>query len=273
VSGRIPGSVLVAYPHPGTVIQHSFASALMSLATWDATHHGRLLAAGGPLGVRCASGQLVDARNMAMRTFLDEQRCEWLWMVDTDMGFPADALDRLVDAADPDARPVVGGLTFGLKMEDPDGMGGYHTRPFPVMYDLGVGPDGTKGFGLRWAYPDNAVFQVAATGAACLLVHHTAAEKVREKFGPVWFDHAKYPDGRIISEDLSFCWRLGVAGVPIFIHTGVKTTHAKQIWLSEQHFVDDCVLRDLRASAQSMAVPPGVQVSEPAEAGLEPAHG
>lgn len=258
---RKPGSVLAAYLHPGGAVQHSFASALMSLGTYDAAHHGRLLAAGGPLSVRCPTNALVDARNLVVRQFLDEELCEWLWFVDSDMGFDPDALDRLVDAADPETRPVVGALTFGLRCEEPDGKGGYFTRPFPVMYAFGIDPNGHRGFAQVPDYPGNTLVQVAGTGAACLLIHHTAAERLRDKYGDTWFDQTKYPDGRLVSEDLSFCFRLNTAGLPVFVHTGVKTTHAKQIWLSEQDYLDRLLLDKLLP--RESPVPPGVQVADP----------
>jgi hypothetical protein len=37
----------------------------------------------------------------------------------------------------------------------------------------------------------------------------------------------------MLSEDLSFCWRLGERGIPLWIDSRVKTSHAKTIWVSE----------------------------------------
>ena len=233
-----PGSVLLTYVHPGTVVEHSFLASLTNLLAWDFTHDARVLRAGGPLAVRCSTGGLPAARNEAMRHFLDQSTAEWLWIVDTDMGFHPDTLDRLVDAADAAQRPVVGGLCFGQRLGDPDGLGGYLWAPFPTLYDWKQDEKGHFGFGNRLEYAPNTVTQVAGTGAACLLVHRDAAAKVRaEAGGDVWFEPVRYGDGRPVSEDLSFCYRLGVSGVPLFVHTGVVTSHAKTTWVSQEDFL------------------------------------
>jgi cephalosporin hydroxylase len=112
-----------------------------------------------------------------------------------------------------------------------DGMGGARVMPVPTLFQMARTPEGHIGFGTRWHYPDNTVVQVAATGAACLLIHRSAVEKVRAEDGDRWFEQKRYEDGRLLAEDLSFCYRLGAAGIPIFVHTGVKTTHHKQVWI------------------------------------------
>lgn len=246
-----PGSVLVAYPHPATGIQHSFSVSLMGLVNHDAANHGRLFTSTGPLMMRCGTGGLVDARNKTMRHFLDEASEEWLWMVDTDMGFQPDTVDRLVEAADPDERPVVGALCFGLKMGDPDGFGGYRTAPFPTVYGWEERPDGGRGFRAAATYPRDTLVRCAGTGAACLLVHRSAAEKVRAEHGDCWFDPVRYPDGRFVGEDLSFCYRLGTVGLPVYVHTGVRTNHAKTLWVDEDMWLAHRALAEALAAAEA----------------------
>jgi len=231
----VTGTVQVAYLHPGTVSQ-SFSDSLMRLVAHDMAHDGRVIRSGGPAMFRCGSGGLVEARNAVMRHLLDESGADWLWMVDADMGFAPDTVDRLVDAADPAVRPVVGALCFGLREVAPDGMGGFRVRAFPTLYDWARDPQGTLGFCIRRDYKPDTVTQVAGTGAACLLVHRSAAQKVRADSG-TWFDKAAFADGTPVGEDLSFCYRLGKAGVPVFVHTGVPTTHHKQIWLGEEEYL------------------------------------
>jgi hypothetical protein len=245
------GTVLAAYVHPATEIQHSFATSLMAAATYDAAHNRRLYGSAGPLQVRCGTGGLVDARNTVMRYFLDETADPWLWMVDTDMGFAADTVDRLVEAADPVSRPVLGALCFSLRQEGPDGMGGFLTRPVPTIYDWGTDPLGVVGFAPRRVYERDAVVRCAGTGAACLLVHRDAAAKVRAEHGDSWFDPVRYQDGRLVSEDLSFCYRLGMADIPLHVHTGVRTTHAKVVWLSERDYLAHLTLTDAAAVAEA----------------------
>ena len=226
------GLVQVAYLHPHTV-SHSWHESMMRAMVYDLTHDQRMLETGGPFMIRCDSGGLIEARNLAVRRFLDETDHEWLWFVDTDMGFQPDAVYSLLDVADPTERPVVGALCFALRETHYDGFGGCRVMPAPTLYSVARNPEGHMGFAVRWTYPENTLVQVAGTGAAFLLIHRSVLEKLRADHGDHWFDQVRYQDGRLLSEDLSFCYRLGSAGVPVFVHTGVKTTHHKQVWIGE----------------------------------------
>jgi hypothetical protein len=124
-----------------------------------------------------------------------------LWWVDADMGFEPDTLTRLLDAADPDARPVVGALCFGLRKaaEDP-GLNAYTFECFPTLYRWHH--DGEHvGFAVMSDYPEDTLVEVGATGAACFVVHRTLLERIREKYGDTWFDKTTHPGGRRFSED------------------------------------------------------------------------
>lgn len=82
-----------------------------------------------------------------------------------------------------------------------------------------------------------ALVQVAGTGTGCLLVSRRALELVRNEFGDCWFDQVSYPQRgerkpMRISEDLSFCYRLGVVGIGVYIDLDVRTNHMKTLWVS-----------------------------------------
>lgn len=229
------GQVQIAYLHAHHV-SHSWHESMMRLAAYDSANECRIVSTGGPFMIRCDAGGLVESRNLAVQRYLDETDHEWLFLIDTDMGFAADTVDRLVEAADPAERPVVGGLCFALREVRYDGLGGRRVMPVPTLFNIARTPAGHIGFSTRWEFPDNTLVQVAATGAACLLVHRTAVEKLRAEHGDHWFDQVRYQDGRLLSEDLSFCYRLGAAGLPVFVHTGVKTTHHKQVWIGADDY-------------------------------------
>lgn len=225
-------SVQIAYLHPNTV-SHSFMASYMGLFTHDIRNHRRLTHSS--LAIRCSAMQMIEARNKAAAFFLDETDAGWLFMIDTDMGFSSDTLDRLVDASIAVNRGVVGALCFGNEETKDDGYGGWKIRPFPTIYDM-VDDDGLIGYSVRSRYQDNELLKVDATGAACLLVPREAFEKVRSTDGDIWFNQVQYNNGTLISEDLSFCYRLGREGIPIYVHTGIKTTHHKSIWLGESYY-------------------------------------
>lgn len=230
------GIVQVAYLHPEHV-SHSWHNSMQRMHAYDRAAGGGRIAE-KPLNIRCGSGRLVPSRNFATTLFLDKTPHEWLFFVDTDMGWDDDALHQLLAVADPVDRPVVGGLCFALMESTWDGMGGHRFNIVPTMYKLGVTIEtGQPSFCYYGDYVEDAVTQVAATGAAFLLIHRSVLEKLRADYGDRWWDQVYDGDGTMIGEDIAFCARLGRAGVPVHVHTGVKTSHHKEIWLAEADYV------------------------------------
>ncbi len=75
----------------------------------------------------------------------------------------------------------------------------------------------------------------AGTGSAFLIIHRSVLEQVKAEYGPSWYSPVFNSSlNMTISEDLSFCTRAGALGIPVHIHTGVRTTHLKQVWLDER---------------------------------------
>lgn len=234
--------VTVAYIHD-TEVAHSWHHSMMQMIGWDMSHHGRLMR-GGWVRVKGATDGLSKSRNQAIKQFLDEPQNEWLFWIDTDMGFAPDTVDRLMEIADPEKAPVVGALCFAYPDLVDDGMGGGRAIPRPTLFDWTEhNAQGTRGF-VGWStYPVNTVVRCAGTGSACILIHRSVLEKIREKFGEVWYDRVETPESttnnKYIGEDLAFCMRVGAVGAPLLVHTGVRTTHLKPIWVSEQDFWTD----------------------------------
>jgi hypothetical protein len=231
-------AVTIAYLH-GNDVSYSWHRSLLDLIGHDLGHEQRVVR-GGWLSMKAATGGIVEGRNDAAAGFLDGREADWLWWVDSDMGFAPDTVDRLLAAADPTDRPVVGGLCFAYKEAGPDGMGGARCAPRPTLFDW-VAEDGKAGFKGRTTYPVNDLVRVDGTGSACLLVHRSVLERIRDQFGPVWYNRAQAPGGGWISEDLSFCMRVGALGLPVFVHTGVRTSHAKTTWVVEEDYWSQAV--------------------------------
>jgi hypothetical protein len=131
---------------------------------------------GGYVAWKSGTDGLADARNKVVKAFLKEHQADWLFWIDTDMGFAPDTIDRLFEAADPVERPLVGGLCFTQREETSDGMGGWRCLASPTVFDWRVLDDGQMGFTVRWNYPPDALTQVAGTGAACVLIHRGVFE-------------------------------------------------------------------------------------------------
>lgn len=232
-----------------------FGLSYRDLTLRDALGERRIVREGGSeLRLVCGSGGIATGRNELARRFLDSTDGEWLWMVDTDMGFAPDTVDRLVETAAPDTAPVVGALCFCLRRESPGELHAERYLVQPTLYEY-VETGDEVGFRAIGDYPRESVVQVSATGAACLLIHRSALAAVREHYGDEWFTPARHPTGdhgrpRVFSEDLSFCTRLGGVGLPLFVDTGIKTTHEKGgLFLDEETYAQQQVSAALLAAA------------------------
>ena len=225
--------VALAYVH-GAEVTHSWHQSLMAMVAYDVAHHQRLIG-GGWLATKYGTGGIVAARNDTARQFVDDMpHCDWLLWTDTDMGFEANALDRLLEVADPVSAPSVGGLAFMMREVGPEGVGGWLVQPAPTVFQW-ADYDGVKGFTVERDYPRDVLHQVGATGSAFILIHKSAFRRVEEQYGRSWYSPVFNEGAKSwISEDLSFCMRAAACEIPIHVHTGVKTTHYKSLWLDER---------------------------------------
>jgi FkbM family methyltransferase len=230
-------AVVLAYVC-GNEVAYSWHRSMVQLIGYDAQTSQRLGdGRGGFLALRYGTGGLIQARNQAAYDFLnDYPDADWLFWIDTDMGFPEDALEKLLEAADPVERPIVGALCFSQQEIESDGMGGRRVQPTPVIYDW-ITVEGQSGYAVRWDYPRDTVTQCHATGSACILIHRSVLQRMVDKFG-TWYDRVPNPSTQqLFSEDLSFCVRAGALDIPVYVDTRVKTTHLKPIWVSEDFYV------------------------------------
>jgi len=194
---------------------------------------------GGYAFQRCTSAGVVEGRNEVAKNLLSST-AEWLLFVDADMGWDHTALEDLMAVADPVARPIVGGLCFGFGpiTDRMDHANAVVKVPFPTIFDL-VERDDDFAFRPRFWYKPNSVVECSATGAAMLLIHRTVFEAIAAKpeLGQP-FDRMKHPRGKKLwGEDTSFCARAKMCGFPTYVHTGVKTSHAKTVYVTESTFL------------------------------------
>lgn len=224
------GSVFHAYVHSENEA-HSWHISMKQVEAYDRLHNQRLRLWGAQ---KYGTEGLPSARNMVVVSFL-ESDAEWLWWTDTDMGFDATSLERLVQSADPDFHPVMGGLCFVWKEIGHDGMNGMRHVAAPTLFDWRENPDGTMGFIMRKTVPREPIVQVAGTGSAFIIIHRRVMETIRDKHGPVWYSRLTNPSThQLIAEDLSFCARCQVLNIPVHVNTTVTTNHQKTIWVGPQ---------------------------------------
>src|SRR6185369_10758398 len=158
--------VFVGNVSPGQV-STNFVDALLRTLGYDRAHGNRIA---GWRFVEC-SANVSSGRNEIVEKFL-ESPAEWLIQIDSDMVWAPDAVHRLLEAADPVERPIVGGLCFAQE--------GDTGRIWPTMFDLGGTEDNVEF--LRYdEWPDGEVMPVGSTGAAFLLTHRSVLETIRDR--------------------------------------------------------------------------------------------
>ena len=216
--------VLIGWVHPGKV-HTPFLDSLLRTIAYDIAAGGRRIA--GWNGVQC-SANISSGRNEMVKWFLDSP-AQWLMMIDTDMVWSHDAVHQLLAVANPDSMPIVGGLCFGLESDT--------GRAFPTLYDItGTGEEPEF---LRYdEFPENTLMPVMGTGAAFLLLHRKALEKVRDRaFSEAypWFQERELA-GKRVGEDLTLCIRAASCEVPVYVHTGVQIGHIKEQVVSAATF-------------------------------------
>jgi GT2 family glycosyltransferase len=233
----IPGAVTVGFLHPGHYAA-CFAESFKEMLLTDLIGGQRIVSHDhGQLALHTSSAGIVEGRNTLAKFMCDHSQAEWLFMVDSDMGFNGDTLERLIATADPVERPVVGALCFGHRKNGKASFGGMKYISQPTIYDWHEDDD-IAGWLPRFDYQRDALTRCSGTGGACVLIHRTVFERMRDMFGDEWFtpiNHAKAET--TFSEDLSFCIRLAALGLPLFVHAGIKTTHDKGgVFLDEELF-------------------------------------
>lgn len=210
-------TVMLGYVHP-TEVSAYFLVSILGLVLHDKTFSHRIV------GVehQYSSANISHERNNLVRTFLDKYDADWLFMVDADMYFDPETLDLLLKTARADTRPVLGGLCFGIS----DG------QLFPTLYDIAQDDTGQHIL-RRNVWPKDEVVQVTATGAACVLIHRSVLEAVRDKgFNRTfpWFQETEL-NGDPCGEDFTFCLRAGLCGYQIHVDTSVSIGHHKSMIL------------------------------------------
>lgn len=152
------------------------------------------------------------ARNLVCENFLKTD-AEMLFMVDTDMVFTDDAIERLAEHD----LPIVSALCL---------TGG--EQPKPSMYRrVLLGPD--KGlYQSITEWTTDSLFKVDVVGSACVLISREVLEKTGtdRPNAARWFQEVER-DGNLVGEDFTFCERAMDAGYPTVVDSSVQVGHIK----------------------------------------------
>ena len=213
------GQVTFAYLS-GSTVEASYFDCAIRMMKAD---RGRLIGAivGAPYTTMVAAG-----RNAVVEAFLAAEGSgrEWLLMVDTDMTFPPDLVEKMLACASKAESKIVSGLAVarrGFRL----GVNAYSIRfattDMPVaMQEIHSIPEGPA--------------EVDAVGGACLLIHRSVLEKVKEKYG-TWFSFVEFTSiiaGKKVvfesGEDITFCLRARSVGEAVVVDPSIWLGHVKE---------------------------------------------
>lgn len=150
------------------------------------------------------------ARNSLCQQFL-QSPCKFLFMIDSDVIAPRDAVLRLMAHN----QPVISGL--------------YCRRSPPAGVPVAI-----KNGAWVMQYRQGEVMEVDMVGAGCLLIRRDLLEALppsRPEAGKHWFDWKvdmgnKVPQGEAVSEDFAFCQAVRFKlGVKVLLDTNVVCRH------------------------------------------------
>lgn len=164
-------------------------------------------------------------RNQIVKDFLKNGTEEWLLQIDTDIEFGSDLVEKFVFIAsqDPKMRIIAANVRLGAHLH-----AGYQYLSSGVWAPI-------------QKLPAAPLIPVDAAATACIMIHRTVLEEMKEKLGPVWFNH-EYSDGteedgsaKSIEggEDLLFCERARQMGIQTWLARGLKLRHYKTTALTE----------------------------------------
>lgn len=216
-------TVVIATLHPGMVSAFYCYSLIGTLLHDQAERHvvGLLQ--------RWASANVSAPRNDLTAMFLENHTADWLLWIDSDMAWEPSAVEQLLEVADKDTAPIVGGLCFGAA-ED---------VLFPTIYQFMTDQSGAITTLRVNEYERDTLIRCAATGAAFLLIHRSALETIRDSefSNPTfpWFQEGELA-GKPAGEDIALCMRAARCGIPVHVYTKVKVGHHKSRLLTEEIF-------------------------------------
>jgi len=155
----------------------------------------------------------VSTHAIARNSLVHEREGEWLFLLDTDMSFPPDALARLLRTMRGTNAEVVCGL--------------YHfgSPPYlPVLYAYLEG----RGYQNLVKWDEERPFLVGATGGGCLLVKSSVFEHVGEDPFTI-----VPPFG---TDDFPFFEKCREQGIEVVCDPRVKCGHLRMVAMGEEQY-------------------------------------
>lgn len=181
-----------------------------------------VLTSGLPIAsaMRVQGNQIGRQRQNAFDYWYDHSDYPWILWVDSDIVLTNEALNLVWNEADPTTKPVVCGTYFVSKENEQSLM-----TPYPALFQFTEDP-----YKIAYVHPlpSNALVKVGAAGFGFVMMHRSAAAKMREVHGVKPFFNETGVGEQFVSEDINFFRLMNEAGVPLYAHTGAVVKHMKR---------------------------------------------
>lgn len=189
-----------------------------------------------------SSPRIAEARSQIVDSFLTTAG-EWFLMIDADMTFEPETLERMLAVAHPVNAPIIGGLCYAGGRQ---GVGFWPTIYEKEIKDGFPCPKPVRDFPSE-RVPLDQLIKVYATGAAAMLVHKSVFTRMASAYAKLrdgrpnkypWFiEGTTAPDGGPLGEDIAFCMRCEPLDIPIHVHTGIEFGHVKTYELNTELYM------------------------------------
>lgn len=165
------------------------------------------------------SGLYVGTNRTELTKRMLASQADWLLQIDTDVEFPEDLIDRMLDLAGDDKKILAASVPLGTGIPTT----GYYATGKPGVFES------------IQSIPRQPI-EVDGIATACAMVHREVFETIAEKHGQCWWNHLSFPknvptNGNDvvpqffefieIGEDLSFSIRAQSMGFKLWcVHIG-----------------------------------------------------
>lgn len=181
-----------------------------------------------------APGEEAEARNKIIKLFLNQDpKAEWLFLMDTNVVFAMDILDKLLINAGPE-KPIIGALQFKTVPADinPTGVQSFNVEPMIYVYrgdDIYTVND----------YVFDLIMKCSAVPASCMLIHRSVLADPRwldDRHPLPWFRQT-VRKGTFVEDFHRFCGKAEELGYPIHVNTSARTGRVIKATIDEEVFL------------------------------------
>lgn len=215
--------VTIASINPG-LVAHEFTTSLLGICS----SRNRSTRPSNVILQR--SGALIQlTRNEVTERFINQTKDDWLLWIDSDIEFPPNLIDLLLETSAEAQSMIVGGMYIHPMPERMKPSAFFYRTNEHGKYMDALQMEDINSFreqGMKWIFVDG-------TGAGCMLIHRQALLAMYETASRIkdlepWFT-CRVINGVFYGEDLAFCHRARELGMKIAVRFDIPLGHVKAV--------------------------------------------